>query len=97
MPKSIEDAINNSTKFGRDENHPAFQISEDDLMQGSQTFSLEMDPYTSTVDRSYPSVRDYYQANCKDDNKPLQLQSGLSNYSGLKLGGALMYYTQYTL
>jgi len=87
MPKSIEDAITNSTKFGRDENHPAFQMDEDSLaLGGSQTFSLEMDPYTSTVDRTYPSVRDYYQANCHDNSKPLQLQSGLSNYSGLKLG-----------
>merc|ERR1719329_1621701 len=45
-----------------------------------------MDPYTSTVDRTYPSVKDYYQANVRDNSKPIQLQSGLSNYSGLKMG-----------
>ena len=52
----------------------------------SLTFSMDIDPNTNNNVRTYPSVVDYYKANCKDNNKPIQLQSGLSNYSGLKLG-----------
>ena len=52
----------------------------------SLTFSMDIDPNTNNNVRTYPSVVDYYKANCKDSSKPIQLQSGLSNYSGLKLG-----------
>jgi hypothetical protein len=36
--------------------------------------------------RAYPSITDYYNASSTEINKPLQLQSGLSNYSSLVLG-----------
>ena len=38
--------------------------------------------------RSYPSIKDYYNANAdgNEHNKPIQLLPGLSNYSGLVLG-----------
>lgn len=50
------------------------------------TFTMDIDPNTNNNVRNYPSVVDYYKANVKDPNKPPQLQSGLSNYSALKLG-----------
>ena len=84
MSRTLDAAINNSTKFGREDDHHS--IKKIDLRSGGQTFSLEMGLYNSRIDRSYPSVKDYYQANVKDNNKPIQLQSGLSNFSGLKLG-----------
>jgi hypothetical protein len=36
--------------------------------------------------RAYPSIKDYYNASSTEVNKPIQLQSGLSNYSSLVLG-----------
>jgi hypothetical protein len=45
---------------------------------------LEVD--LSTDFRSYPSVKDYYIASSTSSTRSLQLQSGLSNYSGLVLG-----------
>jgi len=62
-------------------------ISEEKLESSSKlTFSMGIDPNTNNNVRNYPSVVDYYKANVKDPNKPPQLQSGLSNYSALKLG-----------
>lgn len=55
-------------------------------MSSNLSFSMDIDPNTHTNVRTYPSVVDYYRANVKDPNKPPQLQSGLSNYSALKLG-----------
>jgi len=52
----------------------------------SRTISLDIDPDTASQHRKYPSVRDYYQASVVDSSKPIQLQHGLSNYSGLVLG-----------
>ena len=51
----------------------------------SATFSLELDIDTDN-NRTYPSVPDYYNAKSKDSVLPLNLQPGLSNYSGIKLG-----------
>jgi Ca2+-binding EF-hand superfamily protein len=45
---------------------------------------LEVD--LSTDFRSYPSIKDYYIASSNSATRSLQLQSGLSNYSGLVLG-----------
>lgn len=53
---------------------------------GDQTFNLELDHYKNSTQRSYPSVSDYYEASKGEEDIPLQLQPGLSNYSGLKLG-----------
>lgn len=86
MATSLEAAISNNTAFGRDEGHQSIKkISANDL-KNSQTFSLEMNPYESGTDRTYPSVRDYYNANVSEKDKPIQLQHGLANFSGLKLG-----------
>ena len=41
---------------------------------------------TSENTRSYPSIRDYYNANSIEPEKPIQLQPGLSNFSCLVLG-----------
>ena len=63
-------------------------MSLDDRFDNSSklSFSMDIDPNTNNNVRTYPSVVDYYKANVKDPNKPPQLQSGLSNYSALKLG-----------
>lgn len=45
---------------------------------------LEVD--LSTDFRAYPSIKDYYLAKCDSSTRSLQLQRGLSNYSGLVLG-----------
>lgn len=50
------------------------------------SFSMEMPPDVHNETRKYPSIGDYYRASSKDTNKPIQLQSGLSNYSSLVLG-----------
>jgi len=47
---------------------------------------MELDPNTAQYVRKYPSVRDYYRSSVRDKNKAIQLQKGLSNYSGLTLG-----------
>ncbi|KAJ1434664.1 hypothetical protein B484DRAFT_305895, partial [Ochromonadaceae sp. CCMP2298] len=36
--------------------------------------------------RKYPSISDYYKASTTDDERPIQLQHGLSNFSSLNLG-----------
>lgn len=62
--------------------------------RGTETFSLEPEPikHDGFLDKAYPSVCDYYEAKGKrlgsttDPDKPINLLSGLSNYSGLKLG-----------
>lgn len=45
---------------------------------------LEVD--LSTDFRAYPSIKDYYIASSTSSTRSIQLQSGLSNYSGLVLG-----------
>lgn len=52
-------------------------LSEMDLTQTGSDFG-----------RTYPSIKDYYNANSTEpeEKKPIQLQHGLSNYSGLVLG-----------
>lgn len=85
--RSLEQAINGSTHFGREDTGvlEAMKLDDEESM-GGQTFSLEMEPFKESVDRTYPSVKEYYMANVKNPTKPIQLQKGLSNFSGLKLG-----------
>jgi hypothetical protein len=62
----------------------------------AETFSMEPDSVSMTsTQRPYPSVSDFYSAKAKltlesdeplDPEKPLNLISGLSNHSGVKLG-----------
>eukprot|EP00605_Chrysophyceae_sp_TOSAG23-4_P002828 GSChrysophyteH1.ASY1.ANO1.3113.1 assembled CDS len=47
---------------------------------------MDIHPDATEQHRTYPSIRDYYEGNRKDQNKPMQLQKGLSNFSGLVLG-----------
>ena len=44
-----------------------------------------VDDYDLSSERKYPSVKDYYVAS-SSPKKPIQLQTGLTNYSGLQLG-----------
>lgn len=57
-------------------------------IEKSSTYRINMDidPNTPNLDRKYPSIKDYYRANVSDASKPMQLQKGLSNFSGLLLG-----------
>lgn len=48
--------------------------------------TMDIHPDATEQHRTYPSIRDYYEGNRKDQNKPMQLQKGLSNFSGLVLG-----------
>lgn len=50
------------------------------------TINMDMDPDVHQNFRKYPSINDYYRASSKGSDKPIQLQSGLSNYSSLVLG-----------
>jgi len=60
------------------------QMSLEDKSQ--YTISMDIDPNTPSFERKYPSIKDYYQTNVRDREKPIQLQKGLSNYSGLLMG-----------
>lgn len=53
-----------------------------------EELAITMDIHPDATDhyRTYPSIRDYYEGNRKDLSKPMQLQKGLSNFSGLVLG-----------
>lgn len=48
--------------------------------------TMDIHPDATHQYRTYPSIRDYYEGNRKDAGKPMQLQKGLSNFSGLVLG-----------
>jgi Ca2+-binding EF-hand superfamily protein len=48
--------------------------------------TMDIHPDAKEQWRTYPSIRDYYEGNRKDLGKPMQLQKGLSNFSGLVLG-----------
>ena len=48
--------------------------------------TMDIHPDATEQHRKYPSIRDYYEGNRKDSGKPMQLQKGLSNFSGLVLG-----------
>ncbi len=48
--------------------------------------TMDIHPDATEHYRTYPSIRDYYEGNRKDLGKPMQLQKGLSNFSGLILG-----------
>jgi hypothetical protein len=56
-----------------------------DSLPGSEV-GMDIDPNTSQNFRTYPSIRDYYNASSHEPNRPIQLQPGLSNYSSLVLG-----------
>eukprot|EP01038_Epipyxis_sp_PR26KG_P005600 gene5600-7729_t len=58
------------------------------------TFSMDFDPDTPNNIRKYPSIGDYYRASSKDSSRPIQLQNGLSNYSGLVLGDDRISFTE---
>lgn len=60
-------------------------LSASSTLNASQTFTLDVDVDTQG-DRKYPSVKDYYNAKSSDSTLPLQLQPGLSNYSGIQFG-----------
>lgn len=57
-------------------------------------FSMELDPDVNSACRQYPAIGDYYRANAKTPNKPIQLQAGLSNYSSLQLGDDRIGFTE---
>lgn len=48
--------------------------------------TMDIHPDATEQYRIYPSIRDYYEGNRKDKKRPMQLQKGLSNFSGLVLG-----------
>lgn len=50
------------------------------------TINMDIEPNVNENFRKYPSINDYYRASTHDDDKPIQLQQGLSNYSSLVLG-----------
>lgn len=52
-----------------------------------------VEDYDISSERKYPSVKDYYVASSQD-GKPIQLQSGLTNFSGLQLGDDRIQFTE---
>ena len=52
-----------------------------------------VDDYDLSSERKYPSVKDYYVAS-SSPKKPIQLQTGLTNYSGLQLGDDRIQFTE---
>lgn len=63
--------------------------SDCDSMTSSQqslSISMDMESDVNNNIRKYPSISDYYRASSKDSSRPIQLQSGLSNYSNMVLG-----------
>jgi hypothetical protein len=52
----------------------------------SLSVSMDLDPDVKYNTRPYPSIKEYYVANAKPSDKPIQLQNGLSNFSSLQLG-----------
>lgn len=46
------------------------------------------------AERKYPSIKDYYHASSTSKSKPIQLQSGLSNYSSMQLGDDRIMFTE---
>lgn len=64
---------------------------------GSSTTLRGIDSIVDNLDvsatRKYPSVKDYYIASSHKD-KPIQLQSGLTNFSGLQLGDDRIQFTE---
>jgi Ca2+-binding EF-hand superfamily protein len=48
--------------------------------------TMDIHPDATSHYRTYPSIRDYYEGNRKNKEKPMQLQKGLSNFSRLQLG-----------
>jgi len=56
------------------------------MTNSALSVSMELDPDVKDKSRPFPSISDYYVARAGRTDQPIQLQSGLSNYSGLKLG-----------
>ena len=52
-----------------------------------------VDDMDVSAERKYPSVKDYYIAS-SSKGKPIQLQSGLTNFSGLQLGDDRIQFTE---
>jgi len=59
---------------------------EEKAIREAVSMTMDIHPDATSQYRTYPSIRDYYEANVKDRSKPVQLQNGLSNYSSLVLG-----------
>ena len=61
-------------------------IRSGDSFNGTGELPYDDDVNKTTGSRAYPSIKDYYYASSTTPSKPIQLQSGLSNYSSLILG-----------
>ena len=59
---------------------------EEKSIREQVSITMDIHPDATSHYRTYPSSRDYYEANVTDRSKPVQLQNGLSNYSSLVLG-----------
>jgi Ca2+-binding EF-hand superfamily protein len=59
---------------------------EEQSIREQVAITMDIHPDATQHYRTYPSIRDYYEANVTDRAKPVQLQRGLSNYSSLQLG-----------
>ena len=59
---------------------------QEKMIREQVAITMDIHPDATAQYRTYPSIRDYYEANVTDRNKPVQLQNGLSNYSSLVLG-----------
>lgn len=59
---------------------------EEKAIRDAVSITMDIHPDATNQYRTYPSIRDYYEANVTDRSKPVQLQNGLSNYSSLMLG-----------
>jgi Ca2+-binding EF-hand superfamily protein len=58
----------------------------DDSSLRPMTINMDIEPDVQNNVRKYPSINDYYRASSSGNDVPIQLQSGLSNYSSLVLG-----------
>jgi Ca2+-binding EF-hand superfamily protein len=62
-----------------------------------QSIDIPMEISNNNNARKYPSIADYYRASCKDQQNPIQLQRGLSNFSNLVLGDDRIAVSESTL
>jgi len=79
-------SVNEKALVQADHSQSFFFFSLEEMSVLSRDVSMDIDPDTSSRQRKYPAIRDYYQASCTDPSRPIQLQHGLSNYSNLVLG-----------
>ena len=59
---------------------------EEEAIREELSLTMDIHPDTTSQVRTYPSIRDYYEASATSRDKPVQLQHGLSNFSSLVLG-----------